>query len=63
MVPLEEDPQMNMHVKHVEAATEPEHKAHGRVLAAVGLQAAVPPARPSPAASERWVASWRFCPN
>lgn len=53
---------MNMHVKTVEAATETEPKALGHVLAAMGLQAPMP-ARPAGASTERWVASWRFCPN
>ena len=50
---------MNTRVK-TEVAPESGRKTYDCVLAALGLQAAMPKTAPG-ASGEHWVASWRFC--
>lgn len=53
---------MNIHVKTNELPAEAGHKKFDCVMAALGLQAAMPKtATGTP--GEHWVASWRFCQN
>ncbi|HRO50120.1 MAG TPA: hypothetical protein PLW75_08270 [Hyphomicrobium sp.] len=53
---------MNIRVKTDEVPATVGQKKFDGVLAALGLQAAMP-ATPRHGASEPWVASWRFCQN
>ncbi|HRN88422.1 hypothetical protein [Hyphomicrobium sp.] len=53
---------MNIRVKTDALPAESGHKKFDCVLAALGLQAAMPKTDAN-TAGEHWVASWRFCPN
>ncbi|AHB50140.1 hypothetical protein W911_09105 [Hyphomicrobium nitrativorans NL23] len=53
---------MNIRVKTDALPAENGHKKFDRVLAALGLQAAMPKAATS-IPGDHWVASWRFCQN